>query len=168
MILGFKRQFAQYVREGSKTHTIRDDVKDRWHVGCFVDAFVDPRQKTMERLMPSTPCVRTERIEIHIHGAGVISKDFRDHYEVKIDGVPLSNDEKSELAWRDGFRDGTRGTAFERMMFFWNGRVPFKGKIIHWKYPGTANEHPKSRNTSPEVTHKDDAAQSGTREAKTE
>ncbi len=133
MVLGFKRRFAQFVRQGSKTHTIRDDVNDRWHVGCFVDAFVDPRQKTMERLIAPTPCVRTERIEIHIHGAGCISKDQRDHYEVKIDGEVLSNDEKEALAFRDGFR-GLQ--PFAEMMEFWAGRVPFKGKIIHWKFPG--------------------------------
>jgi hypothetical protein len=136
MVLGFKRRFAEYVREGSKTHTIREDAGDRWKVGKMVDAFVDPRQKTMERLMPSTPCVKVEEIEIHIHGAGCVSNDYRDHYEIKVDGMPLGNDEKEMLALRDGFRSSDYRWHFIEMMEFWKDRVPFKGKIIHWKFPG--------------------------------
>lgn len=136
MVLGFKRQFAQFVREGSKTHTIRDDKNDRWKVGCIVDAFVDPRQKTMERLIPRAICVRVESIEIRIIRHGPIQdyriQDYRDNYEITIDGVSLTNDEKDLLAYRDGFRLPDNKSHLGEMMRFWDGRLPFKGKLIHW------------------------------------
>ena len=74
MILGFKRQFAQFVREGSP----------EWFI-------------------------------------------------VAVDGQKLDIEEKVLLAWRDGFRGPE---PFREMMKFWRGRLPFKGKIIHWKFPG--------------------------------
>ncbi len=130
MVLGFKRQFAPYVRDGSKTHSIREDKNDRWRVGCLVDAFVDPRQKTMERLMASTPVVRTEAIIIERGGVSFPLK-------VTIEGVALSHDEMNQFFWRDGFRDESQNrNPSAQALRFWNGILPFKGKIIHWKFPG--------------------------------
>lgn len=131
MVLGFQRRFAGFVRSGSKTHTIREDRNNRWKVGVIVDAFVDPRQKTMERLMLRTPCVKIEHIEISgFPDAGIL--------HVEIDGETLNQSEKDILFWSDGFRDGPHSTA--QAAEFWmdktaHGKV-FKGKIIHWKFPG--------------------------------
>jgi hypothetical protein len=123
MTLGFKRQFAPMVEDGSKTHSIREDLEDRWHPGVPVDAFVDPRQKTMRRLIPRTPCVKTERIVISQRRYGV---------EVIIGGVKLDDSEKEAFAFRDGFRK-QKGHYFEEMMAYWKGQLPFKGKLIHWR-----------------------------------
>ena len=128
MLLGFKRQFAPFVEEGSKTHTIRAPRKVPAKVGEICHCYVDPRQKTM-RLLGRWPCVKVEVIEIdapqEYHWTEV---------EVTIDGVRLSADECNALAWRDGFRQMGRDHAFRLMVDCWDGRLPFRGHIIHWKY----------------------------------
>jgi hypothetical protein len=128
MLLGFKRRFAEFVEEGSKTHTIRAIRKRPPRVGEMCHCYVDPRQKTM-RLLGRWRCVKVERIEIdacqEYHWTDV---------EVTIDGVQLSRDECNSLAWRDGFRGRGRDQAFSEMVDFWNGRLPFVGNVIHWKY----------------------------------
>lgn len=53
---------------------------------------------------------------------------------VFVDSVELSDDEKRALAWRDGFRSYDEFSAFAEMMVFWEGRLPFEGHIIHWRY----------------------------------
>ncbi len=127
MLLGFKRMFAQYVEEGSKTHTIRGERKIAPRVGEIAHCYVDPRQKTM-RLLGRFEVVKVERIEIR-EAESVLEYDI-----IEVDGQRLSLDECAELAWRDGFRDDGRNGAFFEMMQFWNGRLPFTGHIIHWRY----------------------------------
>jgi hypothetical protein len=51
--------------------------------------------------------------------------------------IRLADDELQQLAWRDGFRpEGSSlqnpGDAFQLMMSFWTGRLPFEGTIYHW------------------------------------
>jgi hypothetical protein len=135
MLLGFKRRFAPYVEEGSKTHTIRATRKIPPRVGQMCHCYVDPRQKTM-RLLGRWPCVKVEEIEIdapqEYHWTEV---------EVTIDGVRLDMDECNTLAWRDGFRTRGREQAFAEMMDFWAGRLPFRGHVIHWKWPEAPHAH---------------------------
>jgi hypothetical protein len=127
MLLGFKRRFAPFVGEGSKTHTIRATRKIPPRVGEMCHCYVDPRQKTM-RLLGRWPCVRVERVEFFPDasaGYGV---------SVFIEGVGLDHSQKDALAWRDGFRGHGEHGAFMEMMAFWAGRLPFHGQIIHWKW----------------------------------
>ena len=121
MLLGFKRRFAPYVEEGSKTHTIRAIRKIPPRVGQTCHCYVDPRQKTM-RLLGRWPCVKVEDIAVTIE------------CRVWIDGNWLAKDECNALAWRDGFRSRGQDQAFAEMMEFWAGRLPFRGQIIHWKW----------------------------------
>lgn len=152
MLLGFKRRFAPFVQDGSKTHTIRAERKRPPRVGEMCHCYVDPRQKTM-RLLGRFQCVKVEPIEIYERGDGA--------FGVVISGQELSRDEKSALAWRDGFRDAGRHGAFREMMSFWmrthsDGRpvtyarngdpqvadlprrpgcvLAFRGQIIHWRF----------------------------------
>jgi hypothetical protein len=46
---------------------------------------------------------------------------------VLIEKQRLSPDECEALARRDGFEN------FSEMMKFWDGRLPFRGTIIHWR-----------------------------------
>jgi len=101
MVLGFKRRFAPFVEDGSKTHSIREDKNDRWRPGVIVDAFVDPRQKTMRRLMPPTPCIYTEPLEMIAINQSVVAVE---RIVLVIDGRRLDLDESNLFAWRDGFR----------------------------------------------------------------
>jgi hypothetical protein len=124
MLLGFKRQFAPFVKEGSKTHTIRGTRKIMPRVGETCHCFVDPRQKTM-RLLGRWPCVKVQ---------GILIFEDRLLKRVFIDGEELTQDEKLALAWRDGFRNFGEKMAFAEMMMFWTGRLPFEGHLIHWRH----------------------------------
>lgn len=134
MLLGFKPQFAPFVQEGSKTHTIRGPRKVPAKVGETCHCYVNPRQKSM-RLLGRWPCVKIEPIEIYERGDG--------SFGVLVNGIDLSLDEKAQLAWRDGFRLFGRKRAFDSMMRFWmtthgnadrNSPFVFSGDIIHWDY----------------------------------
>ena len=146
MLLGFKRRFAPFVEEGSKTHTIRAKRKIRPKVGEICHCYVDPRQKTM-RLLGRFECVRVEdiRIEICSYPTGLALG------RVWIEGEQLTPDEANALAWRDGFRSGRREEAFAEMVQYWVKLHPkpailrraalyvFFGDCIHWRYrKGTA------------------------------
>jgi hypothetical protein len=123
MILGFKRQFAPFVEDGSKTHTIRARGQRRRFVAFedVCDCYVDPRQRTM-RLLGRWPCVKVEEIQITAAG------------NVLIEDVLLTASELTLFAWRDGFRSSGPAGAVSEMMAFWKGQLPFRGDLIHWKY----------------------------------
>jgi hypothetical protein len=136
MLLGFKRQFAPFVEDHSKTHTIRGIRKIPPRVGEICHCYVDPRQKTM-RLLGRWPCVRIE--EIVIEGIWLKHGDvFRG--SIHLAGNRLDENERDLLAWRDGFRHESLnereglgyGGCFTLMMEFWRERLPFVGQIIHW------------------------------------
>jgi hypothetical protein len=136
MLLGFKRQFAPYVEDHSKTHTIRAMRKIAPRVGEICHCYVDPRQKTM-RLLGRWPCVRVEEVVIEgiWYRCGEVFCG-----SISVAGNLLDENERDLLAWRDGFRhpplnekEGLGyGGCFELMMEFWRGRLPFVGQIIHW------------------------------------
>lgn len=128
MLLGFKRQFAPFVEDHSKTHTIRGFGKRRpFRVGDICHCYVDPRQKTM-RLLGRWPCVRVEDIHIEAYGHPSVP------LIVYIAGHPLHSEEANMLFLRDGFRDLTGETYqhIHQAAEFWKGRLPFVGHIIHW------------------------------------
>ncbi len=143
MLLGFKRRFAPYVENGSKKHSIREDVNDRWKADLPVDAYVDPRQRTMRRLIPRTVCTKTESIVFDGDGTEFGTS-------VMIDGTYLDQDERNLLAWKDGFRHPNDDKelhdhcvnalgCFGLMMNYWSAEMrkgkrslPWRGKLIHW------------------------------------
>ena len=91
-LLGFKRQFAEFIRAGSKRHTIRAKRKFPVKPGDICHCYVDPRQKTMA-LLGRWPCtvvqdviIRQPSLEIPV-------------LEIEIDGERLSNDEAEEFLW---------------------------------------------------------------------
>lgn len=146
MLLGFKRRFAPFVEDGSKTHTIRATRKNPPRVGDTCHCYVDPRQKSM-RLLGRWKCVKVERIEIFERESST------NGVAVFVDGVGLDHDEKNALAWRDGFRSRGPNRAFQEMTEFWSavhGKIgyplAFKGYIIHWRYeekPAATTRQPR-------------------------
>lgn len=135
MLLGFKRRFAPMVEDGSKTHTIRGKRKIAPKVGEICHCYVDPRQKTM-RLLGRWECVRVENISIVTKSEH--PPEYLDEVEVRIEGELLSVDERNSLAWRDGFRGCGMPGAFGEMMKFWEGRLPFEGHVIHWRFAASS------------------------------
>ena len=118
-LYNFKKRFAPFVRDGSKRHTIRGKRAHPDKPGNTLHLYCGLRTKHTE-LLGRSICVKVE--EIHV-SAG---------QQVFIDGVELSLSEKNALAFCDGFRSRGVEDAFDEMMEFWEGRLPFSGNIIHW------------------------------------
>lgn len=151
MLIGFKRQFAPFVIDGSKRHTIRAERKDDkvpW-IGEPLHLYADPRQKTME-LLGRHPCTKAESITILSHFNPSVP------ILVSIAGVPLVDDEAAAFLWRDGFREWMKQSipeghliALTAANYFWLKRLKkaggrWDGHLIHWDYD-TAAPAPNKR-----------------------
>lgn len=123
MILGFKQKyhwgeptlFREKIINGSKVHTIRQDVHNRWKPGMTIQFAVGVRTKYYEQFKEGI-CQSTQLIEIR--------RDIDYLGIVKVDGRILTESEVSTLAFNDGFWN---------LLAFWmwfDDR--FTGKIIHW------------------------------------
>lgn len=162
MILGFKDQFVPYVREGSKTHSVRSG--GRWKVGMRADLFEKVRQKGMS-LIFRAPVVKVEPVFIweirdqHIDGWprwNLCPLHKRTMIRIGFpENAPLSADELNLFAWRDGFRpegstlveDGAprprlyADGCFKLMVKFWAQQHrfgksvhKFEGQLVYWDY----------------------------------
>lgn len=144
MLLGFKRQFASFVEEGSKTHTVRSVRKIPPKVGEICHCYVDPRQKSM-RLLGRWPCVRVEPITLDFQKCGIAYA-----LRITVGDQTLDLDEAIAFAWRDGFRTGSASFChsnkfypLDEMARMWiaNKRLtdsvdskPWHGQLIHWDF----------------------------------
>jgi hypothetical protein len=158
MILGFKPQFQQMVREGSKTHTIRAPRRDGIvpKVGETLHCYVGLRQKKgPTTLLGRWKCKKVEPIEINSvfvrrteaqPALGIKSEEIRT-LVILIDGRELDPSETELLAYRDGFRHkelglAEGGTCLSLMERFWRQEhklgTPlvkcFHGFIYHWTW----------------------------------
>lgn len=118
-LYNFKPRFVPYVENGTKRHTIRAKRKHPDEPGDTTHLYTGLRTKAA-RLLGRSLCIKVE--DIRISAA----------QQVFVDGVELNLDEKNALAFCDGFRSLDVGHAFEEMMEFWTGRLPFTGDIVHW------------------------------------
>jgi len=84
------------------------------------------------------PCVRRQDIVI-VDMFPDSPKTLPENVIVRIDTEKLSGDEMDRLARADGFK------TFPDMVEFWNGRLPFVGHIIHWKYTPGGLAHGRNR-----------------------
>ncbi len=126
-LYNFQPRFVPKILAGEKTHTIRSIRAHPDKPGNVLHLYTGLRHKGAKLLM-RVPCVRVEEIVITDTPLP----------RLIVDGHLLDGDEECCLARRDGFKD------FAEMIGFWNGRLPFKGHIIHWKYlnykfPGTGS-----------------------------
>lgn len=145
MLLGFKRRFAPFVEEGSKTHSLRGIRKLAPRVGETCHCYVDPRQKSM-RLLGRWPCVKVSqavidasRASCRIACSNALLVSRTELVKVTIDGVELSDDEREAFAYRDGFRSPAfEGRYFTEMIEFWSDRLIlnpiWNGHLIHWNF----------------------------------
>jgi hypothetical protein len=116
-LYNFQEQFVSKVLAGEKTHTIRATRANPDKPGNTLHLYTGLRRKGA-RLLMRVPCTKIEEIVI----AG-------DHC-ILIEGIALDRTEREQLARRDGFESHTD------MMKFWDGRLPFTGHIIHWRFNG--------------------------------
>jgi hypothetical protein len=136
MLLGFKKQFAPFILDGSKTHTIRAPRKDGQvpKTGETIHCYTGLRQKGAQ-LLGRWPCVRVQQIRIHPVRR---PKGSAWYLTIAIDGVTLSPDEANTFAWRDGFRPIRTCDSLIVMGHWWAdlGRDEvFTGNLIHWLKP---------------------------------
>jgi hypothetical protein len=136
MLIGFKQRFAPFVEDGSKTHTIRAIRADGKtpKTGEVLHCYVNPRQKSM-RLLGRFPCVRVQDIEINW-----LAKNTGMTLIIAIDGIDLHPYEAAAMAYNDGFRTRGASDALNEMHDYWHKlhgheAFPFRGKLIHWKFP---------------------------------
>lgn len=132
MLLGFKRRFAPFVKDGTKTHTIRRKRKIAPRPGEVCHCYVDPRQKSM-RLLGRFVCTKVDDIRIQVcftaHGPDSVYMWINDNR--------LDHDEMNQLCWRDGFRPVRRIDAWIAFAHCWkemHGLRDFHGDLIHWRY----------------------------------
>jgi len=123
-LYNFQARFVPFILDGRKTHTIRSLRANPDKPGNTLHLYTGLRQKGA-RLLMRVPCVKVEDIEIWETQAGTSDQMYT---AVRINGCDLDSAEKAHLARRDGFSD------FAEMISFWDGRLPFSGHVIHWKY----------------------------------
>lgn len=121
--LNFKPQFVEPIRHGTKRHTIRATRKVPVKRGDKLYLYCGLRHKGAFRILPEpVTCSMVESIKINAETTGM----------VELGGVPLTYDEREQLAVADGFAN------WDEMLAFLEGRLPFVGQIIHWKLPEAA------------------------------
>lgn len=121
-LYNFQSRFVPFILDGRKMHTIRARRARSDKPGSILHLYTGLRTKKAKLLLRVT-CTRVEEIEIL---NGIFGDE--NHASVTIDGQTLDRSEREMLAQRDGFSN------FEDMIAFWNGRLPFRGHIIHWKF----------------------------------
>lgn len=124
-LYNFQQRFVPKIFSGEKTQTIRAIRAHPAQVGETLHLYTGLRTKKAKLLM-RVPCVKVEAIRIDL--VWPPGEACRRPVLIIYDS-PLCSDELDAFARRDGFSD------FDDMMDFWKGRLPFKGHIIHWKYP---------------------------------
>ena len=122
-LINFRPQFVEPIRKGVKHHTIRGERAYPIKVGDNLYLYCGARTKSCFQILDEPqPCTKIQNIEIRYCPRHRV-------FSVNIDGVELNGSECERLAVADGFKD------FAEMMKFWEGRLPFKGHIIHWAEP---------------------------------
>lgn len=131
-LYNFQKRFVPMILSGEKQHTIRAKRKRQTRPGEMLHLYTGLRQKGA-RLLMRVPCTKVEEIRIY------------SDCEVSIDGVRLDAGERDQLARSDGFKD------YIDMMWFWNGRRPFRGDIIHWQFKSEVSGRDHGRGISAAV-----------------
>ncbi len=122
MVLGFKKQFEAPILQDTKIHTIREDLKDRWHTGMHMHMATGMRTKYYN-CFKECDCISTQRI--------FMSYDWMLHVSIGLK-CELYHEEKERLAMNDGFKD------FKEFESWWYPVLAkrelqcYSGKIIHW------------------------------------
>ena len=113
--LNFHPRFAEKIRGGLKTQTIREDKHGRITVGCKLYLYTGMRQATCAPILEIfVRCKWLEPISIELNA------------DVYIGAHKLTRSEVLALALADGF------TSELDFYQFFAPRLPFKGKIIYW------------------------------------
>lgn len=117
MVLGFNPRFVGKIISGTKIHTIRADIHNRWKAGRSIQFATGVRTKYYQQFKDGV-CVSTQKIvidcDVNTIGDRIIIIDDRQLTEAHV----------FKLAKNDGFN------SLEEFYDWFN--KPFVGKIIHW------------------------------------
>ena len=117
-IINFQKQFADDVRSGKKTQTIRAPRKYPIEVGDTLYLYTGLRTKSTEKLGEKV-CTRVQSFDIEKNGLQCRLGPYVLHYLYNL----------NKLAIADGFKDW-KGMV---QWFAVNHGLPFKGTLITWK-----------------------------------
>lgn len=125
MVLAFKKQFVEPIKNNDKVHTIREDKNNRWKTGNKIHFATGVRTKNYNQFFDGV-CKSVQTIEIKtIDDPGLINYVRNDKpVGVFVDGKRLKIYEIDLLASKDGFENALE-------FFKWFDK-DFKGKLIHW------------------------------------
>ena len=127
MVIGFNKQFPDKITAGTKKHTIREDVHNRWHAGMVMHMATGVRTKNYNCFKLDT-CKSTQHICIfYDYPIGskrtvviIDNKYIYDNLCPDLKAIVRMN----ELAFNDGF------DSIESFFEWFNS--DFSGKLIHW------------------------------------
>lgn len=118
MILGFKDQFVQKILDGTKIHTIRTDINNRWEKDKPIHFATKVRTPEYNQFKKGE-CTGTQIINLYPITQTIL------FYDNSVNSwVSLNKNEISGLAKHDGF-----DTVKDFWKFF---KTELAGKIIHW------------------------------------
>ncbi|WP_460638647.1 hypothetical protein [Larkinella harenae] len=120
--------FEQKILSGSKIHTIREDVNNRWRVGMPIQFAVGVRTKHYRKFMDGT-CKGRQLIYMEAVSGGILQIAIAD--SETSDARWMLDDEIIDLARNDGFDSVEEFTSWFRQVVQERGGVA-TFKLIHW------------------------------------
>ena len=125
MILSFNQErFKHKILEGSKIHSMRLDMNNRWKAGKAIEMWHNSpfNKKANPHEFIKSKVVSTQKVRLYRYGSLFVAVDDR----------PLTTGEIKELAINDGF-DTVNEFAEYFVPVVSNGDpAVWEGKIIHW------------------------------------
>lgn len=121
MVIGFNPQFVLPILTRTKTHTVREDIHNRWKPGMKMHMATGVRTKQYSQFFESY-CQCVQSVEIHFHNILLYNK-------VIVDNRELTFEEMKLFAKNDGFDDVCD------FLFWFEDKAKnnvYKGKVIHW------------------------------------
>ena len=162
MILGFKTihegkptDFIQKIEAGTKIHTLREDIHDRWKAGRKVQFCTGVRTKKYKEHFTKV-CTGIQNVKLVFP----LTKDqpYAADLNIYINGELLNPLENHAFIMNDGFTseiDFLRWFFYEKKKGKWKQRTDsWSGKIIHWTkttYP--TNNHIVVQNLGQQLMH---------------
>ena len=125
MVIPFNPQFVEPILKGSKIHTIREDIHNRWKPGKIMHMATGVRTKNYKQFCESE-CTSVQELKI------IFNPDYF-FSQVWVDGEELEFRQICTLVLNYGFiRVADFYNWFLKKAKLENRTYIYKGKIIHW------------------------------------
>mgnify|MGYP003669232294 CR=1 FL=1 len=118
MLLGFKKQFAPKILDGSKKFTIRNPRKREPKIGATLHMYTGLRTKNTEVISKEHTLKGIQLVDIYIN----IDAKTEGYMDIKVDGRLLHFNEHPEFVKADGFEKTTDFATY------WMKSIGFKNR----------------------------------------